>query len=216
MTEIQDKIVAGERPEIPEICPTQFADIMKLCWHQDPAVRPIFERILSQLKEIPDNDLNLEKSFREQDLILKFKRGEEEINEKKRISLLPEIMRSSEPVISDDTRVLSEVNSNISLSAATPRKDRHYSLKLTKVDWNITNAGLLTSPGNKSPKHSASSPTLCSPGNDDPLPKNGYTTKSGSEINMSKLSRSQKIVSMKRSQNFDSKKFKFKINIFNF
>ena len=42
----------GLRPPLPKTCPPPLADIMRLCWQRDPAVRPSFERLKAKLEEL--------------------------------------------------------------------------------------------------------------------------------------------------------------------
>ena len=42
----------GLRPPIPQTCPPPLADIMRLCWQRDPAVRPSFEALKSKLEDL--------------------------------------------------------------------------------------------------------------------------------------------------------------------
>lgn len=40
------------RPEIPETCPPELADIMKQCWEHNPALRPDFDQIIKCLVDL--------------------------------------------------------------------------------------------------------------------------------------------------------------------
>ena len=51
----------GERLSIPNSCPSQFAQLMKSCWEDDPKKRPSFKRILTRLEDML-NDGKLEES----------------------------------------------------------------------------------------------------------------------------------------------------------
>jgi hypothetical protein len=42
----------GLRPPIPQNCPPPLADLMRLCWQRDPAVRPSFEAMKGKLEEL--------------------------------------------------------------------------------------------------------------------------------------------------------------------
>ncbi|CAL8464411.1 g3946 [Coccomyxa elongata] len=46
------KVMTGFRPEVPEGCPSGYADIMVACWHAKPAQRPGFGDILLQLRAL--------------------------------------------------------------------------------------------------------------------------------------------------------------------
>lgn len=41
-----------KRPKIPPTCPVPLANLIKLCWHKDPAKRPSFDNILKSLEQI--------------------------------------------------------------------------------------------------------------------------------------------------------------------
>jgi serine/threonine protein kinase len=41
-----------KRPKLPPTCPTSLANLIKLCWHKDPAKRPSFDTILTMLEQI--------------------------------------------------------------------------------------------------------------------------------------------------------------------
>ncbi|CAN0570459.1 unnamed protein product, partial [Ectocarpus sp. 12 AP-2014] len=42
-------VTSGERPEMPEICPPDLANLARACWKGDPAARPTFEAVLASL-----------------------------------------------------------------------------------------------------------------------------------------------------------------------
>lgn len=42
----------GLRPPIPTNCPPPLADLMRLCWQRDPAVRPTFEVLKGKMEEL--------------------------------------------------------------------------------------------------------------------------------------------------------------------
>lgn len=42
----------GLRPPIPQNCPPPLADIMRLCWQRDPAVRPSFEALKTKMGDL--------------------------------------------------------------------------------------------------------------------------------------------------------------------
>lgn len=48
-----DRVVTGgERPEIPDNCPSKLKALIKACWDQDPKRRPSFEKIIPLFDEI--------------------------------------------------------------------------------------------------------------------------------------------------------------------
>eukprot|EP01124_Arcella_intermedia_P010567 TRINITY_DN17088_c0_g1_i1.p1 TRINITY_DN17088_c0_g1~~TRINITY_DN17088_c0_g1_i1.p1 ORF type:complete len:1967 (-),score=438.86 TRINITY_DN17088_c0_g1_i1:33-5933(-) len=52
--EIEERVMAGERQEIPKECPPQYSQIIESCWAQKPQSRPAWSTILKTLKEIQD------------------------------------------------------------------------------------------------------------------------------------------------------------------
>jgi hypothetical protein len=46
--QVHDKL----RPNIPKHCPAPYAELMRACWHDDPAHRPTFTQILDMLRDI--------------------------------------------------------------------------------------------------------------------------------------------------------------------
>ncbi|EGG24144.1 leucine-rich repeat-containing protein [Cavenderia fasciculata] len=59
MSMLEDKVVNGERPEIPESCPPAYSQLVQDCWQNDPLKRPPFheieERILALVSEMFPN-----------------------------------------------------------------------------------------------------------------------------------------------------------------
>lgn len=49
---IRQLVLDGERPEIPEQCPKELADLIKRCWASDPSVRPSFSTICLELRNL--------------------------------------------------------------------------------------------------------------------------------------------------------------------
>ncbi len=39
-SEIEEQVIAGERPKIPAFCPPQLSDIISKCWNGDASQRP--------------------------------------------------------------------------------------------------------------------------------------------------------------------------------
>jgi small GTP-binding protein len=58
LSEIEEKIIAGQRPEIPDTKECQmvpeYIDLVRECWDGDPTKRPTFETICRRLKNIRD------------------------------------------------------------------------------------------------------------------------------------------------------------------
>lgn len=54
MTELQilRRIDMRETEEIPDSCPVQYANVIRSCWHQDPAKRPSIAEILESLESL--------------------------------------------------------------------------------------------------------------------------------------------------------------------
>ncbi|CAM9146986.1 unnamed protein product, partial [Hapterophycus canaliculatus] len=48
--DIADTVAAGGRPPIGRGCPPPYADLIRRCWHQDPAKRPPFQDIVEDLE----------------------------------------------------------------------------------------------------------------------------------------------------------------------
>ena len=42
----------GLRPTLPPGVPDPYSDLMKACWHAEPARRPSFEEALARLEEV--------------------------------------------------------------------------------------------------------------------------------------------------------------------
>ena len=61
---IRDAVLRGERPAIIESdsidAPHEFIKLMKVCWDTDPKVRPMFDEIFVELKEIASTDVPVE------------------------------------------------------------------------------------------------------------------------------------------------------------
>ena len=50
----------GERPPIPEWCPTRLRTLMTRCWDEDPNVRPTFPEIVTALDDVIADCADLE------------------------------------------------------------------------------------------------------------------------------------------------------------
>lgn len=48
--EVQDAVLAGERPVVPESCPKALHNTMTNCWRQDASARPSFPDVLQSLR----------------------------------------------------------------------------------------------------------------------------------------------------------------------
>ena len=49
MSELEDAVIDGKRPEIPVHCPGAWSALMQACWSTDPEARPSFNRVLWKL-----------------------------------------------------------------------------------------------------------------------------------------------------------------------
>ncbi|KYR02814.1 leucine-rich repeat-containing protein (LRR) [Tieghemostelium lacteum] len=52
MTIVEEKVINGERPQIPEDCNPLYAQLIRDCWQQDPDLRPKFSQIEETILEI--------------------------------------------------------------------------------------------------------------------------------------------------------------------
>lgn len=48
--EIGKQVSKGLRPTMPDDCPTTWANLIELCWAQDPNSRPSFQQILHYIQ----------------------------------------------------------------------------------------------------------------------------------------------------------------------
>ncbi|EFA77446.1 leucine-rich repeat-containing protein [Heterostelium album PN500] len=59
MSLLEDKVVSGERPPIPDDCPSAYAQLIRDCWQNDPNSRPSFseveDRIMAMVSEMFPN-----------------------------------------------------------------------------------------------------------------------------------------------------------------
>ncbi|KAL6059624.1 Pleckstrin y domain [Balamuthia mandrillaris] len=53
MSQIEDMVLEGKRPDIPKRCPPQLAKLVQDCWHGSPSQRPTAEQVLERLSAIP-------------------------------------------------------------------------------------------------------------------------------------------------------------------
>ena len=51
---VEDDVIRGIRPQIPEDCWTSYSDLIRSCWHDDPNKRPPFSKITTALANIID------------------------------------------------------------------------------------------------------------------------------------------------------------------
>ena len=58
MSAMEDALIAGKRPEIPNTLHDDFVNIIERCWNQEPEKRPSFEEILSIWKNIIPKHIN--------------------------------------------------------------------------------------------------------------------------------------------------------------
>jgi hypothetical protein len=50
--EVEDAVLAGERPPIPMDCREDYKHLITACWHNNPKERPTFKEILNNLRYI--------------------------------------------------------------------------------------------------------------------------------------------------------------------
>ena len=50
--EVNDAVLAGERPNLPNIG-SDWKEFFDECWHQQPTARPKFSDILERLQQLP-------------------------------------------------------------------------------------------------------------------------------------------------------------------
>lgn len=61
--QVEDDVIAGIRPPIPESCAYPvFADLIRACWHDDPNKRPEFTEVIEQLTTLVRTEIG-EESF---------------------------------------------------------------------------------------------------------------------------------------------------------
>lgn len=59
MSQLEDKILAGKRPTIPETCPKLISGLIEECWDNNPDHRPGFKQIFERLSKIEiSEDMN--------------------------------------------------------------------------------------------------------------------------------------------------------------
>jgi len=87
MSLIEDKIIGGERPVIPDDCPASYRDLIEACWAQDPGRRPSSNEVIERIEalivelcpEIVGYDAGVEARFHaERERYRKEKESEEE------------------------------------------------------------------------------------------------------------------------------------------
>eukprot|EP01096_Ripella_sp_DP13-Kostka_P001529 TRINITY_DN1180_c0_g1_i1.p1 TRINITY_DN1180_c0_g1~~TRINITY_DN1180_c0_g1_i1.p1 ORF type:complete len:945 (+),score=366.35 TRINITY_DN1180_c0_g1_i1:425-2836(+) len=61
--QVEDDVIRGVRPPIPDDCLPGFADLMQQCWDNNPALRPPFDHIVEVLTEMIKTEIG-EKDFR--------------------------------------------------------------------------------------------------------------------------------------------------------
>jgi len=52
MSKLEDLILSGHRPEIPEDCLPEYKALIEACWHSEPEERPLFVDIVKDIKAI--------------------------------------------------------------------------------------------------------------------------------------------------------------------
>lgn len=52
---LQERVIAGDRPPIPNDCPPFFSDLIKNCWHNLPEYRPTADETKNKLEHLKQN-----------------------------------------------------------------------------------------------------------------------------------------------------------------
>jgi len=80
INEIEQKVKKGERPPILGECPPAYAELVSLCWTQDPTKRPPFKEIFERLVAIKQEFFPTDENNKEEkeESIEKKKRGNDE------------------------------------------------------------------------------------------------------------------------------------------
>eukprot|EP01130_Rhizamoeba_saxonica_P016675 TRINITY_DN7754_c0_g1_i1.p1 TRINITY_DN7754_c0_g1~~TRINITY_DN7754_c0_g1_i1.p1 ORF type:complete len:517 (+),score=119.48 TRINITY_DN7754_c0_g1_i1:171-1553(+) len=52
MSDIQDQVIHGDRPDIPEVCPRRLQRILSKSWHRNPKRRPSWNWIIGELTKV--------------------------------------------------------------------------------------------------------------------------------------------------------------------
>jgi hypothetical protein len=50
--EIPNRVMAGERPELPADLDTQLAELIRMCWNQKAEKRPTFEEVCTRVQAL--------------------------------------------------------------------------------------------------------------------------------------------------------------------
>ena len=70
MSALEDALMAGKRPPIPDTIDIQFKNLIELCWHQEPIKRPSFDEILKILRDLITKFITSDKiNIKENDII---------------------------------------------------------------------------------------------------------------------------------------------------
>jgi serine/threonine protein kinase len=56
-TELLQKILKGERPPLPDDCPTLLANLITRCWDTDPCNRPGFLQVCNELLDFQRSNM---------------------------------------------------------------------------------------------------------------------------------------------------------------
>eukprot|EP01125_Pyxidicula_operculata_P013682 TRINITY_DN4547_c0_g1_i2.p1 TRINITY_DN4547_c0_g1~~TRINITY_DN4547_c0_g1_i2.p1 ORF type:complete len:582 (+),score=141.35 TRINITY_DN4547_c0_g1_i2:124-1869(+) len=82
-SDIQDLVVSGKRPGIPEGTPLIYENVIQKCWDPNPAERPKFDWVLGELKKLNDISDLIEKALGPKDwAILQTKQEQVRIKQK--------------------------------------------------------------------------------------------------------------------------------------
>jgi len=61
MWKLEEKIMEGLRPAIPDEVPVGLRDIIQRCWHNEANLRPKFSAVVSQLEALMEKELGSNK-----------------------------------------------------------------------------------------------------------------------------------------------------------
>jgi Protein tyrosine and serine/threonine kinase len=49
---IEEAVLGGERPDVPEGCPDAWADMIQSCWDDEPSARPSLRAVLLKIRSL--------------------------------------------------------------------------------------------------------------------------------------------------------------------
>jgi len=56
---IKDSVKSGERLDIPTHCPSEFKELIELCWHQEPKQRPTASNVFDKISQIIEQNSHI-------------------------------------------------------------------------------------------------------------------------------------------------------------